>query len=236
MNFYHHNLIGNSTAVFDNDTVVVVVHVRRGDYFKHGSKMYGTLTPGYYQKAWAMILARISLDARDKHKLLPKVVVHIHCANNARSWVQKELLDSGIFSNAAHVRMVMPNNGGRSPKVDVDMLSMSTGDYFILSNSTFGCEGRRPRQACRRLTARTAGWSHFFAECRRLYRGWWLHPWGHPRRNVRRGAMVLPTRWHKIKDIARPEVHNFMMVDYLFLHLSKTLYEDEVDDPRLTVP
>ena len=41
------------------------------------------------------------------------------------------------FPGAKAVRFVEPNQKGRGPDADVDMIAMSLADYFILANSTF---------------------------------------------------------------------------------------------------
>lgn len=198
--YFDETVVGNLSDIMDEHSRVVAVHVRRGDYVSDTRKeLHGALSTSYYTEAWAMLQARIALENELASKNL---LVLVFAAENSIEWAGKHLR----FPGAKAVRIVRPNQKGRGPAADIDMLALSLADYFILSNSTF------------------CWWASFYSECRKRFTSWWMLPWAHPRAAVRDRLMALPHRWHKLRDTTTSLTFNFMMDRYI-IPRTKDLYE-----------
>eukprot|EP00729_Bicosta_minor_P019579 gene19579-1970_t len=177
--YWNEVVVANVTADMNEHTSVVAVHVRRGDYISDKKKeLHGALSVQYYKDAWGMIMGRIGLsDNTPGGDVIKNVVVLVFAASNSIDWARDNL----DFPGSRRVHFVTPNQGGRGPGADIDILALGLADYYILANSTF------------------CWWAHFYASCRRMFDHWWSKKWDQPRRNVKTTAVALPHRWHKAR-------------------------------------
>jgi hypothetical protein len=211
MEYWRATVLANLTEHMTDDSVVVAVHVRRGDYVSDKKKeLHGALSISYYKEAWDMIIGRVGLSggADDIGGTLAKnIVVLVFAASNSIDWARDNLK----FPGAAKIQFVKPNQGGRGPAADIDLLALSLADHYILANSTF------------------CWWAHFYAKCRRRFKGWWQVPWGHKRHTGDlQTAIAIPHRWHKARDLRYPLTYTFLQNEYVVPNV-KELYEGFVD-------
>lgn len=200
--YFESVVLKNLTGKLRNTSQIVAVHVRRGDYVnKNKVELHGALSIQYYSDAWRMLHARIRLGAGTE--AANNVVVLVFAADNSLQWAREHLK----FPGARIVQFVNPNQKGRGPAADIDMLALSLADYFILANSTF------------------CWWAHFYSECRRRFRSWWQLPWQHPRGKTIEPLFTLPHRWHKFRDKGLPDTYTFMQGGYL-IPRTKSLFEE----------
>ena len=187
--YFEETVLHNIKHLVDVDTKFVAVHVRRGDYTnKNLKELHGALSTYYYTDAWNSVLARSQLLDKTGQTNL---VVLVFAASNSIDWCKENLK----FPGARAVQFVDPNQSGRGPAADIDLLALSLADYFILANSTF------------------CWWSHFYAECRRRLPKWWSVPYSIQRTKPNRPVFTLPHHWHKTRDKNKPLVYNFIQMD-----------------------
>ena len=195
MKYWNEVVVANVTEDMTEHTSIVAVHVRRGDYISDKKKeLHGALSVQYYRDSWNMIMGRIGLsDNTVSGDVVKNVIVLVFAASNSIDWARDHL----EFPGARRVQFVTPNQGGRGPAADIDILALGLADYYILANSTF------------------CWWAHFYASCRRMFDNWWLEKWDQPRRKVKTTAVALPHRWHKGRFVSPPCPLFFLVVwDY----------------------
>jgi hypothetical protein len=102
-------------------TASVAVHVRRGDYVTHhaASKMHGSCSPEYYERAFAYVL---------KHVAAP----HFFVFSDDPSWVYSNMKFPGQFTVVAH-------NGPEDAVQDLRLLAHCK--HQITANSSFSWWG-----------------------------------------------------------------------------------------------
>eukprot|EP00039_Didymoeca_costata_P020348 m.340958 g.340958 ORF g.340958 m.340958 type:complete len:475 (+) comp19658_c0_seq1:122-1546(+) len=200
MEYWDSTVLGNLSAILNEDTPLVAVHVRRGDYVSDKKKeLHGALSVDYYRDAWTMIQGRVGLERSSSAK---KIVVLVFAASGTIDWAEQNLK----FPGAWRVVFVKPHQGGRGPAADIDILAMSLADYYILANSTF------------------CWWAHFYATCRQLFTSWWGRPWSHKRMDIKNPVYILPHRWHKARDTRYPLTYTFMQGQYMIPN-TKQIFE-----------
>lgn len=205
MTYWNDVVIGNLSSHMNDHTSIVAVHVRRGDYVSDKKKeLHGALSLQYYKDSWDLIKGRIGLsDYSAGGDVVKNVMVLVFAASNSIDWARDNLK----FDGAKIVSFVTPNQGGRGPGADIDILALGLADYYILANSTF------------------CWWAHFYASCRRMFKDWWTLPWKQPRRSdIKATAVALPHRWHKARDTRYPLTYTFLQTDYVIPN-TKALFE-----------
>jgi hypothetical protein len=190
--YFEDTVLGNLSKSLGKHSQLVAVHVRRGDYVNaHKKELHGALSVDYYKEAWRLLHARVRLGAGAD--AAANLVVLVFAADNSLGWARENLK----FPGAKAVQFVDPNQKGRGPAADVDMLALALVDYFILANSTF------------------CWWAHFYSECRRRFPGWWTLPWQHARKKAIEPLFTVPHRWHKFRDKGLPQTYLFMQSAYI---------------------
>ena len=206
MKYFVETALQNDTSFLNEDTSLVIAHVRRGDYAGK-NKMHGFLSEGYYSASWKMLQAQVSLEGK---KAGQNLVVVVFAMSGDMQWSKEHLANK--FPGAKRVIFADPHQRGRGPSADIDMLAMSLGSYFILANSTF------------------SWWAAFFSDCRRRFgRRWWPEslPWKQRQyHRDTRPLATLPHRWHVGRDTRFPETWQYMQSRYLVPGLFP-LYENE---------
>lgn len=204
MKYWNEVVVANVTEDMTEHTSIVAVHVRRGDYISDKKKeLHGALSVQYYRDSWNMIMGRIGLsDNTVSGDVVKNVIVLVFAASNSIDWARDHL----EFPGARRVQFVTPNQGGRGPAADIDILALGLADYYILANSTF------------------CWWAHFYASCRRMFDNWWLEKWDQPRRKVKTTAVALPHRWHKGRFVSPPCPPSFCRFGFMLTKEAKSSF------------
>jgi hypothetical protein len=217
MKYWNEVVLANENVTNDMNehTSIVAVHVRRGDYISDSKKeLHGALSAQYYKDSWDLIMGRIGLtDETPNRNAVKNVVVLVFAASNSIEWASETLK----FAGARQVVFVTPNQGGRGPAADIDLLALGLADYYILANSTF------------------CWWAHFYASCRRMFPEWWSVPWSQPRRKVTQTAVAVPHKWHKGRDPRYPITYTFMQTEYVIPNTVQ-LFEGWDTQGKLVLP